>query len=192
MFWMSTCGNFEGGRRNPYSLPSSGSSIVYASLFKTRYLYRKVKMFKSSPGPSGRIHKVVTGSSGYIIDLCCASYLSYYGNMLNLGKVGQLIESWINIKMWQNEDKARPFFPQILPHTLVLGLHAQSYNQPLSAFKILFDRNRSSILSLRWHNFGYVWYWSSYARLIACHLSEGLLCNLKMWKEEIIGEFLYS
>ena len=40
-------------------------------------IYTKVKMFKSSPGPSGRIHKVVTGSSGYIIDLCCASYLSW-------------------------------------------------------------------------------------------------------------------
>ena len=38
IFWMSTCGNFEGGSRNPYSLPSSGSSIVYASLFN--YLYK--------------------------------------------------------------------------------------------------------------------------------------------------------
>ena len=29
---ISTCGSFEGGRRKPNSLPSSGSSMVYASL----------------------------------------------------------------------------------------------------------------------------------------------------------------
>ena len=140
-------------------------------------------MFKSSPGPSGRIHKVVTGSSGYIIDLCCASYLSYHGNMLNLGKVGQLIESWINIKIC-DEDKARLFFPQILPHTLVLGLHAQSYNPPLSTFLHLIISSGESPTTKSW--FGHVWQESEVFvktklnTLSFSDLFESLLCHLEM------------
>ena len=107
----------------------------------------------------------------------------YHGNMLNLGKVGQLIESWINIKIC-DEDKARLFFPQILPHTLVLGLHAQSYNPPLSTFLHLIISSGESPTTKSW--FGHVWQESEVFvktklnTLSFSDLFESLLCHLEM------------